>query len=351
MQKFVLKFFILFVLTVSFLFFGLVGFQKREMEQHTAMFRPPYNVPMPDMPPRPVPAKTPPIFIPAFLIILLSSSFVFFLLKYLDKNFVSPLIAIKSGVKKIKEGGLDVEFKTKSEDTTVQETFDTLNSMVLGLVEKERLRENFIAMLSHDLRTPVLAQERAISILKEEFGTHELLDGMFENNEEYLRMINLIVETFNAKDIEIKKEKFNLERLIDTVLLALKGPVCNNNITTVKNIPENFTIFADYISFHRIFMNLISNSIENAGQNKTVKIEAKNEAGKSVITVLDNGSGIEDEVLEHIFDKYASFKKGKKGKTVSGLGLYIAHELTEKNGGKLKVETEKGSFTKFIIEI
>lgn len=353
MQKFLFKFFILFVAAISILFFGLISFQKMSTERSAKRFIEPdfKYIDNMSLPSPPAMEEEPPIFIPALFIIFLSGYFVFILLKHLDKNYISPLIEIESKIGEIKEGSLDIEFKTKSEDKTVLETFDILNSMVLGLKEKERLRENFIAMLSHDLRTPVLAQERAISILKDEFGSHELLDGIGENNEEYLRMINLIVETFNAKDVIIKKETFNLSELTDNVMAALKGAAVNNNITVIKEIPKNFSLRADYISFHRIFMNLISNSIDNAGYGKTVKISALKDGDKNIITISDNGSGIDEDTLKHVFDKYACFKKGNKNKTVSGLGLYIASELVKKNDGTIRVETEKGAYTKFIIEI
>ncbi len=359
MKRVAIKFFIIFIATMSVVFFSLVFFQKNQMDKQK-QFMMPMMPPMAtesfmEEPPFPPPInpmdmkqKEPPFYIPLLLLFGLSSLFVFILLKYIDKEFITPLNIIENKLKEIKKGSLEVDFKTTSSNNTVQDTFNTLNEMVQGLKEREKLQDNFIQNLTHDLRAPILAQERAISILMKEFNNHELLAGMKENNETYLEMINLIIEAYRDKEVKIDKILFNFVKMTNNIIDALRAILAEKHINIEQNIPNNFNIYADYISLNRIIMNLISNAIDNIPDGKTIKITATHEKDYSTIIIEDNGQGIKAEYLNKIFEKYTT---GSSKKSVKGLGLSIVKELVVKNNGEINVESEENLFTKFIIKL
>lgn len=356
MQKFMFKFFIIFVVGISFLFFSLTFVQSAKMKEQmrnqietieaSNFSYGGFEVQKPPIPNK----KEPPIYIPCVFVALLSSLFIYLLFKYLDKNFITPLFLIENKLKEIEKGNLEVKFETKSENKAIQDTFKTLNSMVLNLVEKEKLQDEFIRNLAHDLRSPVIAQERAIAILKEEFSDHELLDGLMENSETYLKMINLVIEAHNNKDIIIEKSDFNLSSLILAVFNGLKPLAALKNIKLINEVSKDIIVYADYISMNRIIMNLVSNAIENISYDKTIKISAFDTTDKIKIEVSDNGSGLDEEMKTKIFKKHISINKTGK-KAVSGLGLSIVKELVEKNEGEIEVESEVEKYTKFIIKL
>lgn len=358
MQKFMFKFFIIFVVGISLLFFSLTFVQstkmKKDMNQQIEALQSQSFSPYGGLNMRHAPSlpnkKEPPIYIPCVFVALLSSLFIYLLFKYLDRNFITPLFLIENRLKEIEKGNLEVKFETKSENKAVQDTFETLNSMVSGLIEKEKLQDEFIRNLAHDLRSPVIAQERAIAILKEEFSDHELLDGLMENSETYLKMINLVIEAHNNRDIIIEKSKFNLSSLVSAVFNGLKPLASLKNIELINKVSKDTLVYADYISMNRIIMNLVSNAIENIGCDKTITVSAFETNNKTQIEVLDNGSGMAENVKEKIFKKHISINKTGK-KAVSGLGLSIVKELVEKNEGEIKVESELEKYTKFIIKL
>lgn len=336
---------------ISFVFFTLIFFQKAGMERQ--------NHPMPmqvgppsfysdsfDMQQEP---KEPSLIVPFFFIGGISLFFILLLLNYLNKNFISPLEQIQNNLKDIKDGKLDVSFCANSENKQVNETFSTLNDMVFGLKQRNKLQDEFIQKLSHDLRAPLVAQERAIQILKEEFENHELLDGMLENSQEYIKMINIVMQAFHNNEVKIEKTEFNFYQVINTISQNLKPLADKKNIEIINEIDKKFVLFADYISILRIFGNLISNAIENISFDKKIKISAKKSLNEAILIVEDNGSGIEEEKISTIFDKYYSGRKGDK--IVSGLGLHIVKELVEKNLGNIKLESKSGSYTKFIVTL
>ncbi len=352
-----IKFFILFVFGISFLFFSLIFFQEQSIKKHPPI--PPSEFviqgniqPMPpSMPPNGMhpEIEEPPIYVPCIFVVLLSSIFLFILFRYLDKNFIAPLLLIESKLKEINQGNLNVKFETKSENKAVLDTFKILNSMVLGLIEKEKLQDEFIQNLAHDLRSPVVAQERAIAILKDEFKDHELLDGLLQNSETYLKMINLIIEAHNKREITVNKIKIDFKNLVNVIFNALKPLSDTKNIQLVNNVAPEAFVYADYVSMNRIIMNLVSNSIENIGFDKTIKVSLENKTDKTIIVVEDNGQGIAKENQDRIFSKYVSNNKSGK-KAISGLGLYIVKELIQKNSGQITLQSEENKYTKFIME-
>lgn len=355
MHKFTLKVFIILIMMISGLFFSLILFQKMAMEKTMEMNSFGRNSYMqmsaPINNPHDLSENEPPFGIPLMFIVVVSSIFIIIVLKYIESNFIIPLSDIEANIKKIKEGSLEVKFQTKCENETTKETFSILNEMVQELKQKEKLQDNFIQNLIHDLRTPVIAQERAMEILSEEMEDNPLVKGMVDNNDAYLKMINYIIEAFSAKEVKIEKINFNLSELVKNITQALKSAADTKNISIKSEINSDFVLFADYISFNRIMMNLVSNAIENIENGKTVTIKAFKNDEKTTVIVEDNGHGIDEDDMKFLFTKYVSKKKTGSKKSVSGLGLSIVQSLVHKNNGTICVNSKKDEYTKFIIEL
>ena len=337
MNKFIAKYLVIFTSFISLLFFSLIFFNKfmtEKMIQGGGI-----EMMAPEGPP-----PAPPEFIPLVFICILSAIFVFMIFKYIDKNFISPLENIEKIVKKIKEGQYDVLFETKSESETVVDAFNTLNNMVEGLREKEKLQNNFIRNMVHDLRAPITASNRAMDILEDEIDK-ELFSALKENNDAYLKLVNGIIESITNKEVKIEKTYFKLCPLADIIIKALQFSAEKKNITINNKIADDFIIFADYISTNRIILNLLSNAIEN---NKDNEITLK-AFDKDVITLIveDNGCGIKD--VKKLFKNHISVNNSGE-KSVSGLGLSIVKEMVEANDGEITVETEENKYTRFIVK-
>ncbi|MBR2068980.1 MAG: HAMP domain-containing histidine kinase [Candidatus Gastranaerophilales bacterium] len=348
MNKFIIKYLTIFVVLISIMFFTLVSVNKVLSEkEHEAMFQQRPQMGM-DMPMPPPDKKGPPLSIPLIAIVLVSSTFTYIILRYIDKNYVSPLINIETNVQRIRRGNLDVTFEAVSEDYTVQETFNALNDMITGLKEKDKLQDEFIRNLVHDLRAPIAAQERAMEILEEEMKDNELVKGMVENNDAYLKLINNIIDVFSQKEIKIDKIEFKLSKLIDNITSALGPIIREKNITIKKEVDDNFIIWSDYTSLHRIIMNLVYNALENIGNDKTISIKAIKNSASDTIMIRDNGKGMSDTQIKTVFSKHI-VRGNKENKLISGIGLSVVRDLVTKNQGKINVESVENSYTKFTI--
>ena len=348
MSKFIFKFLILFVLAITLMFFSLVMYNGVSGANN--------HVPRPDFQHENMPAgnfpgqKAPKPIIPLFFIVVLSAIFTYVVFRHIEKNYVLPLADIQEKIKQIDKGNLNIKCRTNLDNSSIKDTYKALNTMIFGLKQKEKLQDNFIQTLVHDLRAPVIAQERAMEILTEDMNDNPLLAGIRENNEAYLEIINTILDSIRAREIKIEKIDINLNSLVNNIINALLPASKAKQISVINRVDKTFILWADYISINRIIMNLISNSIDNIENGCRIEIFAKRQSTVSTITIKDNGHGISDIEQKQLFNKYIS-KNYSGSKAVKGLGLFIVKDLVNKNYGKIYIDSKINEYTRFVIEL
>ena len=166
-------------------------------------------------------------------------------------------------------------------------------------------------------------------------------------------MVNIILESyqFDSQKQQLSFSNVNLSKLVNDCLEKLNPLLLDKNLKVSNNIPENIQeIKADIIALRRVFINLISNAVENLSQNDKIEINAEEFNNNIRITVEDNGPGIAKDDMEHIFEQYYTGKSLDR-KLGSGLGLYVCKKLVELHNGEITVESEVGKYTKFTIQL
>lgn len=278
---------------------------------------------------------------------------------YINRNFITPLMVLSEASKEVMKGNLDTHVSTNIKYAQILSTFDNFNAMVKGLKEKEKLRNSFITSLTHDLRTPLIAQERCLTFISQKFKQmkleeeYDLAKSLEKNNKHLLRMVNIILESyqFDSQNQQLSFSSINISKIVDDCLEKLKPLLIDKNLEVTNSIPQNLPeITADAIALRRVFINLISNAVENLSQNDKIKISAAISDSTLNITVEDNGPGIAKDDMEHIFEQYYTGKSLDR-KLGSGLGLYVCKKLIELHNGKITVESKVGEYTKFNIQL
>lgn len=279
---------------------------------------------------------------------------------YVDENFVNPLVAISESLKKVKNGDLSTELSTKKiKQKNVLDTYHNFNKMIKELKNKEQLRKSFISNLTHDLRTPLIAQEKSLGLISKKFETLDLKDefelakSLERSNQHLLRMVNLILESysFDKSNLKLNIEEINLLKLVEGCYETLKPLFTEKEVRFECEIPKYFNhINGDFTSLKRVLLNLISNALENIKEDGLIKVTAKIEGKFTKICVEDNGNGIAEEDLPLIFDRYHTGKSFER-KLGSGLGLDVCKKLIEAHNGEIKVESKLNEYTKFTISL
>ncbi|MCM1340072.1 MAG: HAMP domain-containing histidine kinase, partial [Muribaculaceae bacterium] len=222
--------------------------------------------------------------------------------------------------------------------------------------EVETLKEDFVATLTHDLKVPIIAETNMIDLfLNESFGAinekqRYALKTMQSSNKELLDLVQIVLDTYKSTQITLYKENIMLKAFIEEIIEEM-NPIAAKTGNTLNFIyPRDIRVLADRFQLKRVLKNLIQNAISYGAAKTPIEIEIGEIPDYITIKVKDYGPGISKSDIEKIFNKYYSAAK-KFRKIGTGLGLYLALQITKAHKGDLTVESIEGEFTEFCIKI
>lgn len=223
--------------------------------------------------------------------------------------------------------------------------------------ELEKLREDFVATLTHDLKVPIVAEANILEFLingkfgeindKQRFAISNIKDS----NDELLELVQILLETYkiNEMGIDLEKEDILLEPFVSSIVDDMQ-PIAEKSGLKINFHPhQREKVFADRIQLRRVVKNLIHNAISHS-ESKDIDVKIGNLEDAVIISIVDYGRGIAKEDIEKIFNKYYSTAK-KFRKIGTGLGLYLSQQIIKSHGGEIVVTSEENSGTEFCIKL
>lgn len=223
--------------------------------------------------------------------------------------------------------------------------------------EMERLRDDFVATLTHDLRTPLLAAIQTLKFfLDGSLGNLEdrqkiLLSTMQKSNEDLLGLVNALLEVYKyeAGKLDLCKTNFLLKDLVTQSYNELKPLADNKQIefNLTFNPDAGLTINADRGEIRRVITNLCGNAINYTNLGGKIDIVVREDDGDIIFSVADNGNGIPAEDIPHLFKRFSQ-GTSKKRSTGTGLGLYLSRQIVEAHGGKIWLESKMNKGSEFL---
>lgn len=225
--------------------------------------------------------------------------------------------------------------------------------------EAERLREDFVSTLTHDLRTPLLAGIQSIGFFLD--GTlgditprqRDLLQMLTQSNQQMLALVNDLLEVYRyeAKQQRLILEPFQLADLTHQVLLELEPLALGKNQELKTDIVEPLPlVYGDKYALRRVLTNLVANAIHYTPTEGNIRVRAAVAEKTIVLSVQDNGRGIPKKDLSHLFQRFAQ-GTSRHRTTGTGLGLYLSRQIVEAHSGRIWAESEEGKGSVFSFEI
>jgi PAS domain S-box-containing protein len=221
--------------------------------------------------------------------------------------------------------------------------------------ELERLKREFFAMISHDLRTPLMSVQMDLGLLSAgasgpipEKAQGNVADA--ERNVSYLvSLINSLLDVERITDgkLELECRDFGLKELVDECVNSVKSLALNKNIS-IKASGVDLPAFGDESRLKQVLINLLSNAIKFSDKGKQIDVAAKSGEDWIEVSVIDQGKGIPKEYQESIFDRFQQMEVADATvKGGSGLGLAISKAIVEQHGGKIGVDSQLGKGSRF----
>ena len=290
----------------------------------------------------------------------------FFLVPIVIRQSLSPLDAINKALSRVKEGMYGEKIKYTSEDE-IGELVDSFNIMSDTIKEKEEqakktdiAKDEFLAMITHELKTPLVPiQGYSDILLNEHLGKlnqqqKDRLSIIKSSSETLLGIISdlLDVQKLEIGQLRMKKDDSDIKDSIQKSLIALSPQAEKNEIQLTSNA-ENLLIYHDSERIKQVLTNLIKNAmIAVEPQRGKIEIIMEEKPSEIQISVKDNGVGIPQDKQKDLFKKFyqvdTTLTRERGG---SGLGLAICRGIIENHGGKIFVESKEGEGAKFTFTI
>jgi len=218
----------------------------------------------------------------------------------------------------------------------------------------QRLQDNFIATVSHELNTPLgFIKGYATTLLREditwdEATRREFLTIIDEESDRLRELIDNLLDSsrLQAGTMRMQPQPVRLNRLLREI--TLRATTRHHGLSVVINSESDALIRVDPVRLAQVFDNLLSNAVKYA-PGSPVLLYAETDADKVHIRLQDQGPGIAPEYVSHIFERFYRVPNTSPNTHGTGLGLYICYEIISAHGGEITVESEPGQGTTFHI--
>ncbi len=226
-------------------------------------------------------------------------------------------------------------------------------------INLQKLKDTFFATLTHDLKVPILAEEKVLELfLKESFGKNttaqkEALENMLANNKDMISLVNTLLDVHKLDDGVYKINPANcdivqlINNQVDKLKFLLSEKSCSIEIQMSQKLPS---ILADKEAISRVINNVLTNAIGFSPENSKISINLTSDDKYVYIAITDKGNGIEQKDIPHIFDRYYTAAK-KYRKVGTGLGLYLSKKIILLHNGDISAESIPNCQTTFTIKL
>lgn len=288
-----------------------------------------------------------------FLLVLIISIILALIIGFLFADrLTKPLNIVKVSTQEMAKGNFKVRAKKISNDE-VGMLADSFNKMAEELGQLDEMKNEFISNISHELRTPLTSIKgfavTAMDELNENINLYEYLSIIDSETD---RLASLVDELLDFSRIELNRLKIDFQevdigQLIEETVIMLKPAAQRFGVNILYENPIGILIiYGDRGRLKQVLINLIDNAVKASKTGNFVRVSL--DAAKDVIIrVADEGYGIAENEIGHIFDKFYRGRRSKYSGT--GLGLAIVKKIIEAHGGNISVESMINKGTVFTV--
>jgi len=226
------------------------------------------------------------------------------------------------------------------------------------LKKVEKLKQNFLSLMSHDLKTPVAKIAGVADNLYHQNSNNpdirEKSQLIIDSTKELNKFISSILDLtkIESSNFGLNKISKDVNSIVETVVKDLSFSSSQKEVIVKQDLSPLYPIQIDVTLITRVISNLVENAIKYSGQGSTVSVKTWDDEKWVYIEIADNGAGIPPEELSNIFEKFYRIKNDAnhsiKG---TGLGLYLVKYFVELHGGSISVESIVGKETKFLVKL
>ncbi|MBO7386493.1 MAG: HAMP domain-containing histidine kinase [Lachnospiraceae bacterium] len=270
-------------------------------------------------------------------------------------RITKPISGVIAVAGKIAEGNYKERVNINLKERETYELAEAVNHMTSVLEKQEFLRKRMTGDIAHELRTPVTNISSYMELMIDDVmtPTKERLKSCYD---ELSRLSGLIsdldrLESVESDDIPLEKEDVELYSLSDSILQSFESGLLEKNIEA-KITGDEVHVKADRVRIGQVIANLLSNALKYTDESGKISLKVEGEKDFAKITVTDTGIGISKDEQSLVFERFYRTDKSRTRKTGgAGIGLTITKAIVKAHGGTIRVESEPGAGSSFIVTL
>lgn len=270
------------------------------------------------------------------------------------RQLKEKLEASNEALRKSYEDLIDANDKLENTNIQVSQLNDELTTFVIEQKRNDQRKNDFISMVSHELKTPLTSLNSCIQVLQRKIlkDDDQLTVNMLELAHSQVRKMTSLINGFlnvsrlESGKIHIERSVFDLSELIRCTEEETRLHVSSHSL--LFTTAEPVMVYADKDKIGHVLSNLISNAVKYSPPGSTIEVHAQKQDGQAVVSVKDEGIGVSREDIPRLFERY--FRASRlEGQQISGfgIGLYLCKEIVERHGGRIWAESELGLSAQF----
>lgn len=271
---------------------------------------------------------------------------------FISKKMTRGLRQVSNATRELQKNNLKIRVSSINQVEEIQQLANSFNELAESLSNHEKLRKQFTNDLAHELRTPLATLRSQIEAF---------LDGVWEptperlkqSHRELMRLVRLVddLEKLLAAEnpqIQLLPSELNVQDVQQSLKASFQPLFDQKGIElSIEEPKTKLTFWADRDRFFQIMVNLLNNALKYTNEGGKVTVKSHEEKQSVCFMIEDNGQGISEADLQHIFERFYRGEKSRNRKTGGvGIGLSIVKALVEAHKGKITIESEKNKGTK-----
>lgn len=272
------------------------------------------------------------------------------------KRIAAPITSVIRTSKRIAEGNYGTQATESSATRETADLIDSINEMSQALAIKEQQKKQITADVAHELRTPLFNLQGHMEAMIDEV-LEPSAERLQNCHAEILRLTRIVEQLQELNLLENKhtllsKNHFDFSDLCASLFTDFEMAAKNKGVKLLKKIQIPAPVYGDMYRIKQCMMNLISNSINYTAAGGYVSVEYEKSHRCVILRAHDNGAGIPQEDLPHIFERFYRVDKSRSHINGGmGIGLSITKAIIEAHGGTISVGSQFGSGTVFTISL
>lgn len=274
---------------------------------------------------------------------------------FLSRLFFNPIQRLRQAMAQVAEGDFTVSLDTKANSREIQEIYSGFNRMTQELCSMEILQTDFVSNVSHEFKTPLNAIEGYSMLLQDcENLTREqrgYVDKIVFNTQRLSSLAGsiLLLSKLENQGIPTNQSRFSLDEQIRQTIVALEQDWERKDLLLDVELGSCSYYGNEHLMGH-VWQNLLSNAVKFSPQGGTVGISLEADREQIRVLIQDDGPGISDDAMKHIFTKFYQADSSHKQEG-NGLGLALVDKILKLEGGEVSAQNRPEGGCRFTVKL